>query len=186
MGQTGSSSNLHTVSRRRCCWSPAGPASSDRTCWRALMRPAVLTLPSMTFSVATANGAISPDGSLPISFHPRMFCNGLRGANSTPSSISAPSLHTTATDGDLVIETNFRLSFRLFEWCAADPYAVHLRILGRDLWRRRGRFSATIGRSAAATAETPQSLRLEQAFVRSGGRRTRRQGSQTAAAMGRD
>ena len=26
---------------------------------------------------------------------------------------------TTATDGDLVIETNFRLSLRLFEWCAA-------------------------------------------------------------------
>src|SRR5208282_773174 len=26
---------------------------------------------------------------------------------------------TTATDADLVIETNFRLSLRLFEWCAA-------------------------------------------------------------------
>jgi ADP-L-glycero-D-manno-heptose 6-epimerase len=26
---------------------------------------------------------------------------------------------TTATDGDAVIETNFRLSLRLFEWCAA-------------------------------------------------------------------
>jgi ADP-L-glycero-D-manno-heptose 6-epimerase len=26
---------------------------------------------------------------------------------------------TTATDGDAVIETNFRLSMRLFEWCAA-------------------------------------------------------------------
>ena len=26
---------------------------------------------------------------------------------------------TTATDGDLVIETNFRLSMRLFDWCAA-------------------------------------------------------------------
>jgi ADP-L-glycero-D-manno-heptose 6-epimerase len=26
---------------------------------------------------------------------------------------------TTATDGDLVIETNFRLSLRLFDWCAA-------------------------------------------------------------------
>src|SRR3981081_448649 len=26
---------------------------------------------------------------------------------------------TTATDGDLVIETNFRLSMRLLDWCAA-------------------------------------------------------------------
>ena len=26
---------------------------------------------------------------------------------------------TTATDGDLVIETNFRLSLRLLEWCTA-------------------------------------------------------------------
>ncbi|MCO5131003.1 MAG: ADP-glyceromanno-heptose 6-epimerase [Xanthobacteraceae bacterium] len=28
---------------------------------------------------------------------------------------------TTATDGDLVIETNFRLSMRLLDWCAAHP-----------------------------------------------------------------
>src|ERR1700744_1500443 len=27
---------------------------------------------------------------------------------------------TTATDGDLVIETNFRFSMRLFDWCAAN------------------------------------------------------------------
>ncbi len=28
---------------------------------------------------------------------------------------------TTATDGDLVFETNFRLSMRLLDWCAAHP-----------------------------------------------------------------
>ncbi|MDP1883230.1 MAG: NAD-dependent epimerase/dehydratase family protein, partial [Bradyrhizobium sp.] len=28
---------------------------------------------------------------------------------------------TTATDGDLVIETNFRLSMRLLDWCTANP-----------------------------------------------------------------
>ena len=28
---------------------------------------------------------------------------------------------TTATDGDLVIETNFRLSLRLLDWCTANP-----------------------------------------------------------------
>ena len=32
------------------------------------------------------------------------------GANST----------TTATDGDLVMENNFRLSLRLLDWCAAS------------------------------------------------------------------
>jgi len=39
---------------------------------------------------------------------------------------------TTATDGDLVIETNFRMSMRLLDWarpcCAAD-----LRVVGGDL-----------------------------------------------------
>src|ERR1700724_3800422 len=28
---------------------------------------------------------------------------------------------TTATDGDLVIETNFRFSLRLLDWCTANP-----------------------------------------------------------------
>ncbi|HWX56977.1 ADP-glyceromanno-heptose 6-epimerase, partial [Bradyrhizobium sp.] len=28
---------------------------------------------------------------------------------------------TTATDGDLVVETNFRLSMRLLDWCTANP-----------------------------------------------------------------
>ena len=44
---------------------------------------------------------------------------------------------TTATDGDLVIETNFRLSLRLLDWCTAIAHAVHLCLLGRDLWRWR-------------------------------------------------
>src|SRR5229473_7863163 len=30
---------------------------------------------------------------------------------------------TTATDGDLVIETNFRLSMRLLDWCTASATA---------------------------------------------------------------
>jgi len=28
---------------------------------------------------------------------------------------------TTATDGDIVVETNFRFSMRLFDWCTANP-----------------------------------------------------------------
>ena len=44
---------------------------------------------------------------------------------------------TTATDGDLVMENNFRLSLRLLDWCTATPHAVHLCLVGGDLWRRR-------------------------------------------------
>ena len=47
---------------------------------------------------------------------------------------------TTATDGDLVMENNFRLSLRLLDWCTATRTPVHLCVLGRDLWRRRARF----------------------------------------------
>ena len=46
---------------------------------------------------------------------------------------------TTATDGDLVMENNFRTSLRLLDWCTADAHAVHLRLVGGDLWRRRAR-----------------------------------------------
>ena len=47
---------------------------------------------------------------------------------------------TTATDGDLVMENNFRTSMRLLDWCTADAHAVHLRLVCRDLWRRQPRF----------------------------------------------
>ena len=53
---------------------------------------------------------------------------------------------TTATDGDLVMENNFRLSLRLLDWCTDDAHAVHLRLVGRDLRRRRRRASTTTGR----------------------------------------
>ena len=44
---------------------------------------------------------------------------------------------TTATDGDLVIETNFRFSLRLLGLVHGACDAVHLCLVGRDLWRRR-------------------------------------------------
>ena len=74
---------------------------------------------------------------------------------------------TTATDGDLVIETNFRLSMRLLDWCTANAtpfiYASSAATYGDGaarLWRRR---------LAAGAEETAadESLRLEQAPVRS-------------------
>ena len=78
---------------------------------------------------------------------------------------------TTATDGDLVIETNFRLSMRLLDWCTAKRNAVHLRLVGRDLWRRRARLSRRSVDSGIESAAADESLRLEQAPVRHGGRR---------------
>ena len=44
---------------------------------------------------------------------------------------------TTATDGDLVIETNFRLSMRLLDWCTVHSIPFNLCLFGGDLWRRR-------------------------------------------------
>ncbi len=48
---------------------------------------------------------------------------------------------TTATDGDLVIETNFRLSMRLLGLVHRECDAVHLCLIGRDLWRWRAGLS---------------------------------------------
>ena len=74
---------------------------------------------------------------------------------------------TTATDGDLVIETNFRLSMRLLDWCTAQCDAVHLCLVGGDLWRwRAGVSRRPVARGAEGTA-ADESVRLEQASVRS-------------------
>ena len=72
---------------------------------------------------------------------------------------------TTATDGDLVIETNFRLSTRLLDWCTANAHALHLCLVGRDLWRRRGGFRRRCVAGCAEEAAPDEPLRLEQAVV---------------------
>ncbi len=41
---------------------------------------------------------------------------------------------TTARDGDLVIETNFRFSLKLLDWCTQNRHPIHLRLVGGDLW----------------------------------------------------
>ena len=66
------------------------------------------------------NGATSPSGSSRISCPPAELARlGSTGASSTPLSIWGRSPTTTATDGDLVIENNFRLSLQLLDWCTA-------------------------------------------------------------------
>ena len=80
---------------------------------------------------------------------------------------------TTATDGDLVIETNFRFSLRLLDWCTDNANAVHLCLLGRDLWRRRAGLSRRSVAGGAERVAADESLRLEQAPVRPGRGRAR-------------
>ncbi|KAH2810156.1 hypothetical protein KXV85_005572, partial [Aspergillus fumigatus] len=63
-------------------------------------------------------------------------------------------------------------------------HALHLCLLGRDLWRRRpGVCRRSVARSAQAVA-TDESLRLEQAPVRHGGDRPCDARRKAAAAMG--
>ena len=98
----------------------------------------------------TANGAISPSASSPTSFRPAELLDWLKGRRLDAVIHLGAISETTATDGDLVIETNFRLSLRLLDWCTATCDAVHLCLVGGDLWRWRAGLSR---RPVAAGAE---------------------------------
>ena len=89
----------------------------------------------------TANGAISPSASSPTSCRRRELPAWLNGRRLDAVIHLGAISETTATDGDLVIETNFRLSMRLLDWCTAQCDAVHLRLVGVDLWRWRAGLS---------------------------------------------
>ncbi len=67
----------------------------------------------------------------------------------------------------------------------ADADAVHLCVLGGDLWRRLGRLRGRRGLARAAPVAAAQSLRLEQASVRSRRHRACAPRRADAAAMGR-
>ena len=72
---------------------------------------------------------------------------------------------TTATDGDLVIETNFRLSTRLLDWCTANStpfiYASSAATYGDG---EQG-FVDDASLDCAEEVATDESLRLEQAAI---------------------
>ena len=80
---------------------------------------------------------------------------------------------TTATDGDLVIETNFRLSMRLLDWCTANAtpfiYASSAATYGDGAQGFRD--DPVDGSAEDAAAD--EFVRLEQASIRHGGCRTR-------------
>ena len=75
--------------------------------------------PSATCSATAANGAISPSASSPTSCHRPNFWRGSTAASVDAVIHMGAISETTATDGDLVIETNFRFSMRLLDWCTA-------------------------------------------------------------------
>ena len=93
---------------------------------------------------------------------------------------------TTATDADLVMETNFRLSLRLLDWCTATPHAVHLCLVGRDLWRRRAGLRRRLVAARRCKQLRPMNLYgwSKHLFDLRRGRALREEG-EAAAAMGR-
>ena len=69
---------------------------------------------------------------------------------------------TTATDGDLVIETNFRLSMRLLDCVLGQRDAADLCVLGRDLMAMAiAGFCDDPSIDALENAPANESLRLE-------------------------
>ena len=71
-------------------------------------------------SARRANGAISPSASSPISFRRLELQAWLAGRKLDAVIHLGAISETTATDGDLVMEANFRLSLRLLDWCTAS------------------------------------------------------------------
>ena len=72
---------------------------------------------------------------------------------------------TTATDADLVLANNFKLSLRLFDWCTN----TRTRFIYSSSAATYGDGSegfATTGRRLRSAAQADESLRLEQAAVR--------------------
>ncbi len=65
-----------------------------------------------------------------------------------------------------------------------DAHALHLCLLGGDLWRRRRGIRRRLVRRRADAAQADEPLRLQQASVRSRRRRPPGKGRQAAAAMG--
>ena len=121
-----------------------------------------------------ANGATSPSASSPTWCRRPSCARWLEGRKLDAVIHMGAISDTTATDGDLVMENNFRLSLRLLDWCTATRtpfiYASSAATYGDgaqgfdDDWSPAG----------AAQAAADESLRLEQASVRPGGGRALR------------
>ena len=95
----------------------------------------------------------------------RLGSNG-SAARSRRCFISAPISSTTATDADEIIATNLNYSIALWRWCAARGKAADLRLVGGDLWRRRGRVRRCRRPRGAQAAAAAEPLRLVEARLR--------------------
>ena len=133
----------------------------------------------------TANGAISPSASSPISCRPRELMDWLQGP---PARRHHPSRRHLRDHGDRR-RSRDRDQFPPVDAAARLVHgqcdAVHLRLVGGDLWRRRAGLSRRPVAGGAEDAAADESLWLEQASVRHGGGRARGQRRKAAAAMGR-
>ena len=92
---------------------------------------------------------------------------------------------TTATDGDEVIETNFRASMRLLDWCTANATPLIYASSAATYGDGEQGFGDDPSRGGTEEAAADESVRLEQASVRPRGRRARGPRRAAAAAMGR-
>ena len=70
-------------------------------------------------SAPTASGAICKSARSPIWCRPAICSRWLEGRKLDAVIHMGAISDTTATDGDAVMETNFRLSLRLLDWCTA-------------------------------------------------------------------
>ena len=93
---------------------------------------------------------------------------------------------TTATDGDAVMDNNFRLSLRLLDWCTATRTPFIYASSAATYGDGEAGFSDAWSLAASQALQADESLWLEQAPVRSRARRSRRQEREAAAALGRD
>ena len=121
---------------------------------------------STTCSAPTASGAICRSASSPTWWR-RPICSRWLDGRKLDAVIHLGAISdTTATDGDLVMENNFRLSLRLLDWCTRPARRSSMRRRPRPMATAR-RVSPTTGRPRRSSAQADESLRLEQASVRS-------------------
>ena len=136
-------------------------------------------------SAATANGAISPAVEIADFVPPADLLRWLDGRKLDAVIHLGAISSTTATDGDAIMENNFRLSLRLLDWCTATRtpfiYASSAATYGDG---EQG-YSRRLVERRTQTAQADEPLRLEQALVRPRGGRARSPQGEDAAAMGR-
>ena len=92
---------------------------------------------------------------------------------------------TTATDGDLVMENNFRLSLRLLDWCTLTRTPFIYASSAATYGDGGHGFDDDWSLAALAESQADESVRMEQASVRPCGGRSLHEERKNAASLGR-